>query len=888
MSIRVQRQHHIPSSYTKRRDISRFMEPTPKSLDDFTLRKFPLPLTTGAAAYVQLDLRDSTNPTLLCFAMYNDIKPRFEVQFGQGADMVNNITETGPCIYIMSVASGDFEFQLVRGASNIGEWIKLFTSIGVTLLSFDDIYTFTKVVGEGSFGKVSVGHHKPTGATVCLKSIQKTHQKIFSVYHEISIMRRVSHPNVVQLYASYEDDVNVHMVMEYCAGGEVFDYLQKHGSYSEANAREVIKKVIAALEYLHGIGIVHRDLKTENLLLTHANEPTSVKLIDFGLSAVMQEGTNLKMRCGSPGFVAPEILNADIRGYGTVSDMFGCGALLFTLITGVCPFKGNDAKEIMRKNSRCVFSFSQPIWDNISNGCKDLICWLMQRSPSGRCTATEALRHAWMQEDDSSSWPYYSIHLKNQRCSTGVMNSGLIASGPESSIQRVSAVGNPRRIYINSKNTPPQMFAPQQIHRQVVPAASNPQDGQPKGFFNRPDSNKNNTISRRDPKLGGKRVTRCGTAPHHLNVLRTSGVPNSNPPPHCPMQNAPRPPATSPPPPPAASYENKGTPGAQEHRSRSRRSTANPAVGTNVKHDLEIDRTSSPIHRAPSPPPLKKSSAPLQPCLSISNQSTAIPTPSHSPTFFATPASNGGNEATKEQAAHVWCRRSSCPAVPCTEAVEILPLVEKAKVVQNPEGRIESPETTLWKKLLREADDDDTEGSTDKNDDSEERIKDTGPLRRAFESLWTTVEINKKGTDSGCDDKAEDPNGTPGKKLYELQDTVTSTSPLLTIGNARRRCVKSTIPSDERRCAASAALLAAEQKAARNLENTNAANPKIKPIPTGQKTNHLRYFLPMYSRGTEKAAERAKKSAAAVERTGSCFRKDSGSSKSGGNADTGR
>eukprot|EP00917_Polyrhabdina_sp_WS-2016_P017149 GHVP01037024.1.p1 GENE.GHVP01037024.1~~GHVP01037024.1.p1 ORF type:complete len:677 (-),score=47.03 GHVP01037024.1:131-2161(-) len=365
----------------------------PKDVQDFLCRRFHLPLTTKASTFVQLSKSDSLF-CINCFCTLADTSPRFSIYLPAGTELVNNITENGPCLYLISPTSGEFEFQCQRDQVSLGMWQKVFQNLGVGLRTFEDLYQFEDVIGTGSFGKVLVGRHRSTGARVCLKSVPKSHQNVFSFYHEVRIMRKISHPNIVQIYASYEDKHNVHMVMEYCSGGEVFDFVQQRGPLDEETSRKVMKKVLSCVEYLHSIGIIHRDLKTENLLLCDQHDVTNIKLIDFGLSAVLGDQP-LTLRCGSPGYVAPEVLNITPGGYGKTVDVFSAGTVLFTLITGHGPFRADDNKIVMKKNAKCEFNFQHSNWRNVSTACVDLVRRMLSFQPQMRPSAREALESPW-------------------------------------------------------------------------------------------------------------------------------------------------------------------------------------------------------------------------------------------------------------------------------------------------------------------------------------------------------------------------------------------------------------------------------------------------------------------------------------------------------------
>ena len=169
------------------------------------------------------------------------------------------------------------------------------------------------------------------------------------------MLRSLNHPNVIQLYETYETSKYIHLVLPYMSGGELFDRIKIKGLYSESDARPVMRNFISALEYLHAKNIVHRDLKPENLLLASKQNCTDLMIADFGLATVI-DTEKLYLRCGSPGYVAPELLQE--KGYDCMADMFSCGVIFYIILTGRPLFKGNTPNEILEKNSKCMYTLA--------------------------------------------------------------------------------------------------------------------------------------------------------------------------------------------------------------------------------------------------------------------------------------------------------------------------------------------------------------------------------------------------------------------------------------------------------------------------------------------------------------------------------------------------
>ncbi|KAL8455827.1 hypothetical protein Emag_000401 [Eimeria magna] len=381
---------------------------------------FPYSPSTGATRLVSFELEAPEGaaldalpggapqggpPYLCCWKDEDATEPKFYIPL-KGCRMVNNITELGPCLYFVS-STGEFEFQC-SSRQACARWVETFKGLGVCLLKFTDLYKLTDFIGlvvkwksrmvcfacgrlnagEGSFAKVYMGKHLFTGEEVVIKAVDKKKVLESNVYTEIEVLRKVSHPYIMRLYAAYEQEDFVCLVLEYLRGGELFDYLSEKGPFSEDQARHAMRRILLALQAMHMKGIVHRDLKTENLIIEHPSNPASIKIIDFGLAATVGS-QEMKMRCGSPGYVAPEILQ-DLP-YGPKVDVFSSGVILYTLLAGFPPFRGQNVKDILKKN------LSHQRWAGVPHSVKDLIGWMCCKQPAKRCAAVQALTHPWFQ-----------------------------------------------------------------------------------------------------------------------------------------------------------------------------------------------------------------------------------------------------------------------------------------------------------------------------------------------------------------------------------------------------------------------------------------------------------------------------------------------------------
>ncbi|XP_043721564.1 calcium-dependent protein kinase 26-like [Telopea speciosissima] len=264
----------------------------------------------------------------------------------------------------------------------------------------EDQYVLGEELGWGQFGVIRVCSNKFTGEVFACKSIAKerliTLDDVRSVKLEIEIMTRLSgHPNVVDLKAVYEEEDYVHLVMELCAGGELFHRLEKHGRFSESEARVLFSHLMQVVMYCHDKGVVHRDLKPENILLATTAPSSPIKLADFGLATYIKPGQSLYGTVGSPFYIAPEVLAG---GYNQAADVWSAGVILYILLSGVPPFWGKTKSRIFDAVRASNLRFPSDPWDGISASAKDLISGMLCTDPAKRLTAAQVLDHTWIKD----------------------------------------------------------------------------------------------------------------------------------------------------------------------------------------------------------------------------------------------------------------------------------------------------------------------------------------------------------------------------------------------------------------------------------------------------------------------------------------------------------
>ncbi|XP_057436347.1 calcium-dependent protein kinase 26-like [Lotus japonicus] len=265
-------------------------------------------------------------------------------------------------------------------------------------------YNLGQKLGQGQFGTTFLCSEKATGKEYACKSIAKrkllTEEDVEDVRREIQIMHHLAgSPNVISIKEAYEDAVAVHVVMELCAGGELFDRIVERGHYTERKAARLARTIVGVIESCHSLGVMHRDLKPENFLFVNEQEDSPLKAIDFGLSAFFKPGEIFNDVVGSPYYVAPEVLR---KRYGPEADVWSAGVIVYILLCGVPPFWGESEQDIFEAILHGDLDFTSDPWPSISESAKDLVMKMLVRDPRKRLTAYDVLRHPWIQVDGAA------------------------------------------------------------------------------------------------------------------------------------------------------------------------------------------------------------------------------------------------------------------------------------------------------------------------------------------------------------------------------------------------------------------------------------------------------------------------------------------------------
>ncbi|XP_021772090.1 calcium-dependent protein kinase 8-like [Chenopodium quinoa] len=260
-------------------------------------------------------------------------------------------------------------------------------------------YELGRELGRGEFGITYLATDLISGDKYACKSILKkklrTAVDVDDVRREVEIMKQLpKHPNIVTLKDTYEDDNAVHIVMELCEGGELFDRIVARGHYTERAAALVTKTIVEVVQMCHSHGVMHRDLKPENFLFANKKENSALKAIDFGLSVTFKPGEKFTEIVGSPYYMAPEVLK---RHYGPEIDVWSAGVILYILLCGVPPFWAETEQGVAQAIIRSAVDFKRDPWPKVSDNAKDLVKKMLDPDPERRLTAQGVLEHPWLQ-----------------------------------------------------------------------------------------------------------------------------------------------------------------------------------------------------------------------------------------------------------------------------------------------------------------------------------------------------------------------------------------------------------------------------------------------------------------------------------------------------------
>ena len=289
--------------------------------------------------------------------------------------------------------------------------IKISKESFVTIIKGDitQFYEVIKKIGEGSYGKIYKVKNKQSGDIRAMKQIMKSKiPNIEKFQNEMKILAMVDHPNIVRLFEVIEDDKYFNLLQELCTGGELLTKIQTT-QLKEKEIAKIFNQIMSAVAYCHEKGIVHRDLKLENILFASEDPDSPIKIIDFGFSVLFGKNDinkvndnndlkkygfkRMKTKVGTLYYISPEIIKGN---YDEKCDIWACGVILYILLCGYPPFNGPSDKEVYNIITQVKYDFKQPMWKNVSKHAKELIKNMLTPAKN-RYTAKQVLNSKWLE-----------------------------------------------------------------------------------------------------------------------------------------------------------------------------------------------------------------------------------------------------------------------------------------------------------------------------------------------------------------------------------------------------------------------------------------------------------------------------------------------------------
>jgi len=312
-------------------------------------------------------------------------------------------------------------------------------------------------IGTGSFATVYAGQLKAGGMQVAIKAVEmrKLNKKLRqNLQVEINIMREHTHPNLVKLHAVEKatDEQHVYLVMEFCAGGDLAAFLKKRGGHvPESTARCFMKQIAQGIAYLQSHNLIHRDLKPHNLLLTRDSTAAIVKVADFGFARLIQPTTLADTMCGSPLYMAPEVLSS--QKYDLKADLWSSGTILFQMITGKPPYHGDNYIHLLENIKKKKWVIPESFANQISDECKGLLAGLLQKDPALRISAEECLVHPFF---DGPAAAEAEAQPDTELAQTPTSKQPVVPTSNKSASMTKEGVGNNMQLQLKNLNLQPQ------------------------------------------------------------------------------------------------------------------------------------------------------------------------------------------------------------------------------------------------------------------------------------------------------------------------------------------------------------------------------------------------------------------------------------------------
>lgn len=264
--------------------------------------------------------------------------------------------------------------------------------------SLQNLYQSICKLGKGSFGTVFKVSHKSTGQIRALKLIKKENIQLQDdeqqFLKEIEILMKIDHMNIIKIYEFFEDDLNYYIITEYVSQGELLENVVRFPNFDENFIKRTMRQIMSAVTYLHKLNITHRDLKPENILVASISDSDlEIKIIDFGTSNYVKKNKNLKLKVGSPYYIAPEVLQGS---YNEKCDVWSCGVIMYVLLVGYQPFTADSTNDLFNVIKKGYFEMTGFEWDAVSEQAKDLIKKMLTKNFHNRISSQKCLEHEWL------------------------------------------------------------------------------------------------------------------------------------------------------------------------------------------------------------------------------------------------------------------------------------------------------------------------------------------------------------------------------------------------------------------------------------------------------------------------------------------------------------
>jgi len=261
------------------------------------------------------------------------------------------------------------------------------------LIAAYDIDFNTSPIGSGAFSVVRLGKTRTTPIElVAVKVVPIAFAK--DVKKEAQTMKDLKHPYILRMRELFVAEKNVYLVTDFAAGGELFSYIRDHGWLPDETVAVIGRKLLEGIQYLHERGIVHRDLKPQNVLCA-TSDPTDIRIADFGLSKILSEDTMLKTCCGSPHYLAPEVLQCS--QYDSKVDIWGIGIIVYVALTGCLPFFDDDMRKLIVKIMTADYTWPDDV--TVSDAARDFVKKTLEKDPSKRLCVADCLAHPWIRRE---------------------------------------------------------------------------------------------------------------------------------------------------------------------------------------------------------------------------------------------------------------------------------------------------------------------------------------------------------------------------------------------------------------------------------------------------------------------------------------------------------